>query len=589
MVVGSGLPLATGTDILRTLRKQLDTRTRIRCARSLLLLALGAALTQVTPRLIGIVVDGAAAHDSHTCVLGSIALLAAGGAGAIVTRAGTSGLVSATERILARLRADVVRHVLRLQAAVADAAADGDLTMRVVGDPAVISDALRTGLPATVTAGLIVVFTVAGLLTLGWYFVLIAVVSAAIYVLATRTYLRYAQAAFREQQESQGDLLHEMIQSSRGARTAYAYGVGSWRQAVVSDRADRAVDSQSRVIRVRTRFWGQMHLAEIAGVGLSLTVGFFLVRDGRLTIGEATAAALYFTSLFQPVNQFLVSIDTAQEAYASAARMVGLLALPVDDIVAPPTRPATGAIELRDVSYVYGENPRPAVDHLTLRVEPGECVAIVGGSGAGKSTVGKLVAGVFEPTEGKVLVGGAAGNQQVYLVTQEHHVFSGSIADNVRLARNTASDADVLAAFAAVGAAEWVASLPSGPQTHVGVDGEHLEPQEIELIALARLMLADPGVVVLDEPSSEMPADRAQQIDAVIAAAVKNRTAIVIAHRLPQAADAGRIVVLDRGRLVETGSHAGLRSGTTVYAELWEEWQRSRSLPHGTTDATGRE
>ncbi len=346
-----------------------------------------------------------------------------------------------------------------------------------------------------------------------------------------------------------------------------------------------------RVIRMATRFYGRLNLAELIGLGSILLVAFVLVRDGLATVGAATTAALFFANLFNPINTVLGLFDEMQAAVAGLARLVGVVDLGATPGVGPGSAPdpgpasgggGAGAGALEGSGLRFGYHDGPDVLHgVRVRVEPGRHVAVVGTTGSGKSSLASLLAGVRAPRDGRVTLDGRdlaeldVPQRLVALVTQETHVFAGSVADNVRLGRPEATVAQIAAAVDLVGATGWVSALPEGLDTPVGGGGHLLTAGQAQQLALARVELLDPLVVVLDEATAEAGSDAARALDRAAAAVVADRSCVVVAHRLSQAHDADLVLVMDHGRVVEEGTHAELLAAGGRYATLWEAWSRT--------------
>jgi ATP-binding cassette subfamily C protein len=308
-------------------------------------------------------------------------------------------------------------------------------------------------------------------------------------------------------------------------------------------------------------------MAELVGCGAILLVSFWLVRDGSIAIGAATAAALYFIRLFNPINTLLFLVDEVQSAGASLARLVGVAELPV-----PPEAPRSAShrgLRLEGIHHAYVPG-RDVLHDVDLTIAPGERVALVGLSGSGKTTLARLAAGVEPPQRGRV------DGPPATLVAQEVHVFAGPLAADLRLAAPEASDAQLLDALAVVGARGWVEALPDGLATVVGDGGHRLNATHAQQLALARLALADRPVAVLDEATAESGSAGARTLEAGARAALAGRTALVVAHRLAQAVESDRIVVLHDGRVVEEGRHEELVAAGGRYAELWAAWSALR-------------
>jgi ABC-type multidrug transport system fused ATPase/permease subunit len=295
-----------------------------------------------------------------------------------------------------------------------------------------------------------------------------------------------------------------------------------------------------------------------------------------------TAVALYVVQLADPVDRLISWLDEIQVGATSFARLVGVARVPADRY---PTddRPSGADLRAHDVRYAYVQD-RDVLHGIDLDLEPGERVAVVGPSGAGKSTLGRLLAGIHPPRTGRVEVGGVrlvdlpldSLRREVALVTQEQHVFVGTVAENLRLARPGASDEQLAAALEAVDAHEWAARLPERLQTVVGAGGHPLTPAQAQQVALARLVLADPHTLVLDEATSLLDPRAARHLERSLALVLEGRTVVAIAHRLHTAHDADRVAVVEGGLLNELGTHEELVARGGSYAALWDSWHGDR-------------
>ncbi|MGE9693222.1 ABC transporter ATP-binding protein [Streptomyces sp. NRRL F-5630] len=545
-------------------------------------LVLATAVGLLTQPLLGRIVDLVTQHRSP----GALTWPVLGLAGiALVQGASTAWGMALVSRLgetaLARLRELFVERALSLPLDRVERAGSGDLSARVTRDVSRVAEAVRTALPELARSGLSIVLTLGALALLDWRFLVAALVAVPVQAWTARWYVRHAVPLYARERIVTGAQQQQLLDTIGGARTVRAYGLQAEHERRVTARSRAAVDLTMRGVRLVLRFYGRLHVAEYLGLAAVLLTGFLLVRDNAVSVGTATAAALYFHSLFTPVNTALVLLDDAQSATAGLARLVGVVDVRAGQDAADGLAPVTGppGVVVSGVSHAYVPG-RPVLHDVDLEVRPGERVALVGASGAGKTTLAKLVAGLHRAESGSVRVGGAepdASGRLVGLVTQEVHVFAGPLAEDLRLARPGAGEAEVREALAAVGALEWAERLPEGLETVVGEGGHRLTTDRAQQLALARLLLADPPLVVLDEATAEAGSSGARALDAAAERALRGRTALVVAHRLGQAAAADRVVVMDAGRIVEQGTHEELLAGGGPYAALWRAWSGSRS------------
>ncbi|MEU3052109.1 ABC transporter ATP-binding protein [Streptomyces griseus] len=548
--------------------------------------AVGLLVQPLLGRIVDIVADGRPAADLTLPVVLLVAVAAVQG---LTTTIGLTRVARLGETVLARLRERFVERALNLPADRLERAGAGDLTARVTGDVARVAEAVRSALPEMARSVLAIVLTLGALALLDVRFLLAALLAVPVQLLTARWYVRRALTLYADQRIANGAQQQQLLETIGGAVTVRGHRLEGQHTERSAGRSRRAVDLTMRSVNLVLGFYGRLHIAEYIGLAAVLIAGFWLVRDGAVSIGTATAAALYFHSLFGPVNAALVLLDDAQSAAAGLARLVG-----VTDLVEEPepvgvphrksvphqrTAPGTAAVTVHAVGHAYGPG-RPVLHEVSLTLEPGEHVALVGTSGAGKSTLARIVAGVQQPTSGTVTAPAGSGEAAVVLVTQEVHVFTGTLAEDLRLARPEATDADLRAALATVHALDWAEALPDGLGTVVGEGGHRLDPARAQQLALARLVLADPALAVLDEATAEAGSAGARVLERSAEAALAGRTALVVAHRLTQAVAADRVVVLEAGRVVESGPHEELRDADGPYAALWRAWSGSRAAPH---------
>lgn len=515
--------------------------------------------------LVQLVADGEPASALTTTVVLLLAVTVAEG---VLGGAGTILVARLGEPMLARLRERVVERVLALRLGDVERAGSGDVLARVGDDVAHIAVALREAVPAMAGAGLTIGLTIVGLAAIDWRLALAGLCAVPIQAWTLRWYLRSSGPVYAAEREAGSARAQQLLETLGGLSTVRAFGLQADHRGRVDARSRDVLELAQDTVRVQTRFFGRLNMAELVGCGAILLVSFWLVRDGAIDIGAATAAALYFIRLFNPINTLLALVDEAQSAGASLARLVGVVELPAPVAAA---RPATnGGLRLRGIRHAYVPG-RDVLHDVDLAIAAGERVALVGISGSGKTTLARLAAGVEPPQRGSVE--GAPAT----LVAQEVHVFAGPLADDLRLAAPEATEDDLLGALAIVGARGWVESLPDGLQTMVGDGGHRLNATQSQQLALARLVLADRPVAVLDEATAESGSAGARTLEAAARAALDGRTALVVAHRLAQAVESDRIVVLHDGRVVEEGRHDELVAAGGRYAELWSAWQGARN------------
>ncbi|GAB3440199.1 ABC transporter ATP-binding protein [Actinophytocola sediminis] len=534
----------------------------------------------VAPWVLGVLVDdiaGGAGADRvwfAVILLGTAALLSG-----VLSGVGATLIARLGETMLARLRERVLDRALHLPSTTLERVGTGDLVSRVGDDVSVVTGAITTTGPDMVQAALTVVLTGAGLFALDWRLGLAGLAAAPAYWLAVRWYLPRSGPFYAKERTAIGRRTQELVSSLHGVHAVRAYGLEHDRAARVDARSAEAVNLSLGVFSLFTRFASRGNRAEFVGLTAVLVVGFLLVRADLTTIGATTAAALYFHRLFNPIGLLVLQADDIQEAGASLARLAGVVDLPPPVEPADPATPADRSLAVVDVTHHYDEG-RPAVRAVSAVAADGERVALVGASGAGKTTIASIAAGVLPPTGGTVRLGGVevsalgetAVRAQVALLSQEVHVFAGPLREDLRLARPDATDEQVLAALDTVDALGWVRALPDGPDTEVGEGGHQLTAAQAQQLALARLVLADPPVAILDEATAEAGSAGARALEAAALAATAGRTTLVIAHRLTQAASADRVIVLEQGEVVESGTHDELIAAGGRYRELWRSW-----------------
>lgn len=560
-------PLATAspTEVRRLFRILLRGRAGdLGAVGALFLLAAVAGLG--LPLGLGAIVDAVAAGDAVHTVMGWVGVTAVTSiAAALLGLWGARRLITLVQATLAQLRENVFADALQLPVATIDRSESADLISRVTGDVEAVAEAGSEVVPGLLSALFTITVSLASLTVIDARLALAGLVCVPCYVFGARWFLRRSRVVFREVREREAHRSQAVLEAVEGRETLIALNEQPGALHRVATRAEASIESQVMGTRVRNRLYLAIHGGEALGMIALLAAGAVLSSLGELSVGMVTAAALVFHRLFGPIGQLIFSLDDVQRATVGLARLVGVIVTAETQASAQDiqTLDAGGAaIAVNSVSYRYEGSGR-GVHGVTLTVAQGTTTALVGASGSGKSTLAKLIAGQYSPDEGDIAL--AAGSV-VYTISQDIHWFKGGVAANLRLGRPEASDEELEEVLRSVGAAWAVQAL----------DDLTIEPDEgrIQQIAIARAMLANPDIVILDEPTADVGLQHREAVETAIATLRKNRTVVTIAHRLAPVIDAEQIVVCASGSIVQGGTHGELVREPGLYRDLWRAQTR---------------
>ncbi|HEX5616136.1 MAG TPA: ABC transporter ATP-binding protein [Acidimicrobiia bacterium] len=583
------LSRAEAERVLRRLARMLrPQRGWVVLAAVLSVLQVGALLAG--PALVRYGIDhGLREGDRGALNLAVVLYLVMAIAGVVLGRAVILTVARIGERFLRELRNRVFRHLMSLSMDFFEREKTGRLVSRMTSDIDALQELIQQGIVLFVQNILLFLGALIVIFTMSWQLALSAIVVVPPVYFASRWFRRVSNRAYLEVRDRIATNLSTLQEGLEGVRVVQAFGRERSFTRRFSSTNEAQYEAHLETVRISALYFPVIELAGVVGTATIIGVGGWLSARDAVTVGTVAAFVLYLNNLFEPVQQLSQLYNVVQSSGAALAKIFGLLDTSPSIAERPGAvdLPARGPIDVRGVSFAYGVDAPAVLRDVDLHIAPGERIALVGPTGAGKSTLAKLLARFYDPTAGAVEIGGldlrdatlGSLRAQMCVVPQEGYLFAGTLRENVRVGRAEATDDEIDAALHALGVHEHFARFPDGLDTEVREGGSRLSAGERQLVSLARAALADPAILVLDEATSNLDPGTEHAVEQALERLMEGRTVVVIAHRLSTAARADRIAVVDDGRLAELGTHRELLAADGRYAALYRSWAAHQDRP----------
>ena len=549
---------------------------------SLFILAQAGSMT-AGPALISFGIDdGVAKGDTDTVTIAALLFVVAAVGAYVFGRAAIYGVSKIGEAFLRDLRSRVFRHIMEMSMGFFDRTRTGLLVSRMTADVEALQDLISQGLAVFVVSAVLVVGTLVAMALLSWQLALVVLALAPVLVGATVWYRRASSRAYLRVRDRVGGTLTALQEGLAGVRIIQAFDQTDRTVGEFVDTSREQYRTSVGAERITATYNATIQLVQGVSLALIIGLGAYLGSEGAVSVGVVTAFVLYLNNLYEPIQQLTQVFNTFQQSAAALHKLYGLLDTPTD--LVPPEVPAelprAGDLTVDHVTFRYAPHLPPVLRDVSITLERGKRLVLVGPTGAGKSTLAKLMARFYDPTDGEVGFGGVdlrrvdepALRRRIVVIPQEGFLFTGTIRENLRLACPDADDARVRGVVEELGLTERFERFPAGLDTYVETRGTNFSAGERQLVSVARAGLVDPSVLVLDEATSSLDPGTELLLDRALERLMAGRSVVVIAHRLTTAERADLVAVVDDGRLVEVGTHGELLAHEGRYAALYASW-----------------